>query len=391
MTPADKGKVMLRDRMRRKLLSSSEECLGMADMGEIGESAVYPKYNAGKTPIQSCGQETRRHRHRRPARASPAAIMFAKSLQNPYRTPTLESRHAPNRPPAPAPAADGLRRRCGHLLRRPRQQRPHADDTAFAGVFLERRGDGAAAGLAPAGLPAPLRSRHHASRRRGNRAAVERRQSVDAARRQAAVAGRHANLRHAGRSQGRSGPAARHLQIGRRPPDLRGGRGADQRPGGRQCRRRGGSCGRCRRAGGSGAGRSASTGRSAITLTPTLTLKLAFNAYSISTTSLPLAAPSAISWCAASAVASVKRRASSCIVSLPASTSLLASRMMAPCRARPLPDNSGSSVNTPEYVAARNDSGASAWLPQPRQLTTWPPCSRAARNEASSVAPPTVS
>src|SRR5476649_1474165 len=158
---------MLRDRMRRKLLSSSEECLGMADMGEIGESAVYPKYNAGKTPIQSCGQETRRHRHRRPARASPAAIMFAKSLQNPYRTPTLESRHAPNRPPAPATAADGLRRRCGHLLRRPRQQRPHADDTAFAGVFLERRGDGAAAGLAPAGLPAPLRSRHHAGRRRG--------------------------------------------------------------------------------------------------------------------------------------------------------------------------------------------------------------------------------
>ena len=36
------------------------------------------------------------------------------------------------------------------------------------------------------------------------------------------------------------------------------------------------------------------------------------------------------------------------------------------------PVSNGNSVNTPEYVAPRNESGAREWVLHPRQLTTCP-------------------
>jgi hypothetical protein len=74
---------------------------------------------------------------------------------------------------------------------------------------------------------------------------------------------------------------------------------------------------------------------------------------------------------------------------LPASASFAASRRISPWCALPCPVSIGSSVKTPEYVAARNDSGASACVPQPRQLTTCPNRFTTLK-EASSTGPPSV-
>jgi hypothetical protein len=62
-----------------------------------------------------------------------------------------------------------------------------------------------------------------------------------------------------------------------------------------------------------------------------------------------------------------------------------------PVMPAPKPVSSGISVNTPEYVTPRNDSGASECVLQPKQLTACPVYRFTETNEASIVAPPTVS